>query len=447
MNSQSLDDLIARVNASVVDVAEAAPHEHLYAPPTVSPSHVHDTKSVLSSAGLSYFMQHIAHGARHSAHAYLLLTSDEFIEQAYRQGFRREADATGYANLNQQLAAGLPYLLALDILARSAEGQVSAPPWQFTRADRLLLALNRVAKRLRLARLMRPVWQIYEGMLRRDQLLELAAGLPAFIAEALAPLQQTQRQQAHLEMAMLRLARVSDQAASEVACVSDAELSAYYVAFEAANRGSQDEITAKLAPYTDWARALAEQAGQYPVLDIGCGRGEWLKWLQQHGLRATGLDINADMVALCQAQDLLAEQGHALAVLRTQPSDSLAAITAFHVIEHLAFPYLYALVAESIRCVRPGGSVLFETPNPENVLVGSHTFYHDFTHRNPITPAAITFLLSFHGFERISILRLNPYPAHAKVPGDDALTARVNGHFCGPQDFAVIAYRPAVSDA
>jgi hypothetical protein len=84
-----------------------------------------------------------------------------------------------------------------------------------------------------------------------------------------------------------------------------------------------------------------------------------------------------------------------------------------------------------------GGAVLFETPNPENVLVGSHTFYHDFTHRNPITPTAISFLLKNQGFDDIDIIRSSPYPEEAKVPGNDPLTERVNGHLCGPQDFAV----------
>jgi hypothetical protein len=84
-----------------------------------------------------------------------------------------------------------------------------------------------------------------------------------------------------------------------------------------------------------------------------------------------------------------------------------------------------------------GGRVLFETPNPENVLVGSHTFYHDFTHRNPVTPTAISFLLKHLGFDEIDIIRSSPYPAEAKVPGNDPLTERVNGHLCGPQDYAV----------
>ena len=82
-------------------------------------------------------------------------------------------------------------------------------------------------------------------------------------------------------------------------------------------------------------------------------------------------------------------------------------------------------------------------PNPENVLVGSHTFYHDPTHRNPVTPTAISFLLSYLGFSDVEVRRFNPYPEEAKVPGDDPLTARVNGHLCGPQDYAVVGRKAA----
>jgi O-antigen chain-terminating methyltransferase len=144
------------------------------------------------------------------------------------------------------------------------------------------------------------------------------------------------------------------------------------------------------------------------------------------------------MVDACLAQGLNARCTDALTFLRSLPTGSVAAVTGFHIIEHLPFDYLFALVQESYRVLVEGGSVLFETPNPENVLVGSHTFYHDFTHRNPVTPSAISFLLKYHRFEAIDIIRSSPYPEEAKVPGNDPLTERVNGHLCGPQDFAVL---------
>jgi len=97
---------------------------------------------------------------------------------------------------------------------------------------------------------------------------------------------------------------------------------------------------------------------------------------------------------------------------------------------------------QAYRALVPGASILLETPNPENILVGSHTFYHDPTHRNPLTPNSVAFFLRYCGFADPEIRRLHPYPEAARVQGDDDLTARVNGHLCGPQDFAVIARKP-----
>jgi O-antigen chain-terminating methyltransferase len=199
-------------------------------------------------------------------------------------------------------------------------------------------------------------------------------------------------------------------------------------------------VLAKLAIYDHWLATNVPHADRlsHQIVDIGCGRGEWISYVRQKGRDATGIDVNPVMVDACRAQGFDARNTDAVKFLRSLPTGSVAAVTGFHIIEHLPFDYLFALVQESYRVLVEGGSVLFETPNPENVLVGSHTFYHDFTHRNPVTPSAITFLLKYHRFEEIDIIRSSPYPEEAKVPGNDPLTERVNGHLCGPQDFAVL---------
>jgi O-antigen chain-terminating methyltransferase len=89
--------------------------------------------------------------------------------------------------------------------------------------------------------------------------------------------------------------------------------------------------------------------------------------------------------------------------------------------------------------------IIFETPNPENLLVATHTFYHDPTHKNPITPTGIEFLARYTGFSSTEIMRLHPYPQEAKIKGMDPLTERVNGHFCGPQDFAIVGRKPGLT--
>lgn len=223
---------------------------------------------------------------------------------------------------------------------------------------------------------------------------------------------------------------------------ADGRLDGYYLAFEDEFRGSQDDIRTTQLAYLADIRSAGAGGPADPVLDLGCGRGEWLAILSEQGLCAGGVDTNAAMAELCRERGLEVAQRDALGLLAELPDASLGAVTAFHLIEHLPFAVLHDLVAHAHRALRPGGILILETPNPENVLVGSHTFYHDPTHRNPMTPAATRFLVRYFGFAEPEIRRLHPYPEGAKVPGTDPLTERVNGHLCGPQDFAVIACKP-----
>lgn len=230
-------------------------------------------------------------------------------------------------------------------------------------------------------------------------------------------------------------------AAPQLPGAGPGELDAFYLAFEMAFRGPEAEVEYHLeeyAPQIERALSVGTLA-----LDLGCGRGEWLRVLQRRGLEPRGVDASPAMVAACRAEGLHAEESDALAALASAPSDSHALISALHLAEHLEFPTLFALVAQAGRVLKPGGLLILETPNPENVLVGSHTFYHDPTHRNPLTPGSMSFLLGYHGFTGVEVLRFNPYPPEARVPGEGVLTERWNGAFCGPTDFAVVGARGA----
>ena len=220
------------------------------------------------------------------------------------------------------------------------------------------------------------------------------------------------------------------------------KLDAFYLQFENQCRGDETEIREQLAIYLPRLQALPVLSADTPLLDIGSGRGEWLGLLRDQGIAARGVDISAILARHCTEQGLEVALQDAVAFLRGQPDASLGAITAFHVIEHLPFETLFSLVEECQRVLTPGGLLLFETPNPENVQVGSHTFYHDPTHRNPVTPTMIEHLLRHLGLVDIDIERLHPYPEEARTPGLDPLTERINGAFCGPQDFAVFARKP-----
>lgn len=223
-------------------------------------------------------------------------------------------------------------------------------------------------------------------------------------------------------------------------------LERYYVLFEDFHRGKADDLAKHFSIYDNWIATLPAKS-EGGVLDLGCGRGEWLDYLSATGRVVKGIDANAGMIERCRERGLDTEQADLLTWLRAQPDASLVAVTAFHVVEHLPFATLYELVGHCFRVLKPGGKILFETPNPENILVGSHTFYHDYTHRNPVTPTALQFLVRYHGFTGIDVIRSSPYPDDARVVGDDLLTDRVNGHLCGPQDYAVIAHKPSESAA
>ncbi|AQV96486.1 methyltransferase domain-containing protein [Cupriavidus necator] len=469
MNVPNIDALIARIKAEAASqteaqaelqtTAQAAGAEFVQLPPVRLPR---------------------AAAPRNPRDRLYGTTDDAFVDEVYRLMLGRDADPAGMRNYLDRLEAGEPRLAIAARLRLSGEGR-ARKRWMpgLGMAIGLVLA-QRVLDRLRLGRI--PAW-LLRRLDRRCAARAGAEGLPLAVSElrhatqkgfaswhhALQSLSSlTLRHERALQAVQARVttleadlavaredARYLREVASRQGGGAPAPMAppllapdlidAYYVAFEDANRGSREDIRAKLAVYDDWLDQVASAGGT--VADIGCGRGEWLQLLGERGIAARGVDTNPVMVDLCRAQGLNAETGDAVGWLRAQPDASLAGITAFHVIEHLPFEYLYAMVVEARRVLVPGGRLLFETPNPENLLVGSHTFYHDFSHRNPVTPAAIRFLLSYHGFGDIGFVRSSPYPAEARVPGDDPLTERVNGHLCGPQDYAVIARKPAPAAA
>jgi O-antigen chain-terminating methyltransferase len=226
----------------------------------------------------------------------------------------------------------------------------------------------------------------------------------------------------------------------------DDDLTRYYLTLESVFRGDPDRIRAQLA--TDYLAAVIkvkDEAGEGLCLDLGCGRGEWLDVLATHGFAAKGVDLNPAMAGEARSRGLDVTVGDALAFLRQLPDDSVLAVSAFHLVEHLDFPTLYRVIAECRRVLKAGGLLILETPNPENIWVATHTFHHDPTHDNPLTPASLEFLVNHHGLETVAVPRLHPYPADARLPGNDPVTERLNAMTCGGQDFAVIARKTAVA--
>jgi SAM-dependent methyltransferase/uncharacterized coiled-coil protein SlyX len=219
-------------------------------------------------------------------------------------------------------------------------------------------------------------------------------------------------------------------------------LDSLYVFLEDNLRGKRDEIKKRLQVYLPIIKKSNAGLKNSHILDIGCGRGEWLELLKETGLYARGLDLNKIMIRICRERGLNAIESEALSFLKDMSDQSLGAVTCFHLIEHYGFEFLVGLLKEILRVLKPGGLVILETPNPDNVLVGSRNFYLDPTHNKPLPSPLIKLVLESCGFSKVKIMCLNPYEDDARIKNDDFETSkRFNDYFYGPQDYAVIGYK------
>ncbi|HZW23317.1 class I SAM-dependent methyltransferase [Noviherbaspirillum sp.] len=255
----------------------------------------------------------------------------------------------------------------------------------------------------------------------------------------LAGLRQELRR--HMQAVALSAAPQAAPAAPAHAVTASAfDADAFYTEFERAFRGSREDILDRLKVYLPYLEPLRGDAAAR-IVDVGCGRGEWLELLGSEGFKALGVDMNAAMVSACRERGLAAECDDAIAYLRRQPEGSVAAVTGFHIIEHLPFETLVALFDAALHALRKDGLIIFETPNPENLMVGACNFYTDPTHLHPVVPAVAEFMVRQRGFARAELLRLHPYPANLQLIEDSDVARRVNQALYGPQDYAVIAWK------
>jgi len=210
---------------------------------------------------------------------------------------------------------------------------------------------------------------------------------------------------------------------------------AFYVEFEDKFRGSGEDVKERVKVYLPYIEDLPFDKDEVEVLDVGCGRGEWLDLLQENGYKAKGIDLNRVMVSQCSEMGLDVEEHDVIDYLSSLSSESLNVITGFHIIEHLPFETQMKLFEESYRVLKKGGMVIFETPNPENIIVGACNFYTDPTHRNPIPPTVSEFMAKSINFDSIEIKRLN---GNFGVTFEDSF---LNHQFASQLDYAVIGYK------
>jgi SAM-dependent methyltransferase len=224
----------------------------------------------------------------------------------------------------------------------------------------------------------------------------------------------------------------------EEARISDA----FFAAFDEQFRGTRTATKERLRVYLPFLQEVKSVVGDHPVVDLGCGRGEWLELLQEEGIQGKGVDRNRVLVDECRQSGLDVVESDLLAYLCSLPDRSVGAVTGFHVVEHLPFALLLTVFDETVRVLQPGGIAIFETPNPQNMLVSTEEFYIDPTHRHPLPSSLLKFVAEVKGLARVKVLYLHPFPeAHQVQEAGLEVARRFNQLFYGPRDYAVIGWK------
>lgn len=414
------------------------------------------------------------------------LDDEDFLRNAYRIVLGREIDGVGRNNYLTALKQGqISVIRVLSGLRRSAEGRAHGAKirWLMPAAllDRLVnfpiigrffepllvfivrsttnqrlsilserhndiildvnSALSSIRKNQTISRKNQiDIEQKFEDMKKRmEEAIDTATS-------ALSELRATRSEVARQRTALgqfLEVARGKStlETQSSLMEIEEAGLDTFYVAFENRFRGSTDEISARSERYLPIFRSTFPVTAGGIVLDIGCGRGEFLSLLKCNNISTRGIDINKAMVDEAIGLDLDVIEGDAISYLWNQPENSLAAITGFHIVEHINFKDLIKLFDAARRALMPNGFILFETPNPENLVVGACTFNYDPTHNKPLPPDYLRFVAEARGFKNVRIIREDS-DCDLSHPESGFSPEGINDWFRQPPDYAIYASKP-----
>lgn len=216
----------------------------------------------------------------------------------------------------------------------------------------------------------------------------------------------------------------------------------WYTRIEQSCRGDEAAIEQRLAHYLPFLEAAGAGRPGAPVLDLGCGRGEWLALLARRQLEALGVDNNHAMLAAARQQNLHVVEGDLIEFLHQTDAASLGAVTAFQVVEHLDQGALLELFQQAHRVLKPGGLLLLETPNPENLQVAAYSFWQDPTHVRPLPPPLLAYTAAHFGYDDIRIERTSPWSADLQLQDGSAAARHLEKLLFCAQDYALIARKP-----
>jgi O-antigen chain-terminating methyltransferase len=220
-----------------------------------------------------------------------------------------------------------------------------------------------------------------------------------------------------------------------------------YFLFEERFRGSREDIKQRQFTFIPYFENCSN------VLDIGCGRGEFLEILRSKGIGGTGVDIDEDMIAYCKSLELTAVLSDAIRYIQDLEDNSLDGIFIDQVVEHLEPDYLIRLLALCQRKLKCGCSIIVETVNPLSFFSFAN-FFIDLTHKHPVHPQTLHFLLDSNGFRDIEVKYLAPVTKESKLqplpvpdgPEGSRVSIEIynqnigmlNNILFGPQDYAMI---------
>lgn len=354
--------------------------------------------------------------------SFLELAPDLFVDQAYRQLLGREADLPSRNQYVTALLIGaLDRIEILDALCRSEEGRACgaqvAGLHSKAQQRRILFGIPLFGRLLRLARwvknmpsLLRMCAEMLQSGHRLTQLSIDMLDRHHRAEQRLDSLEscfddlrmETRRAVAEQRRCLLELnpatGSIPLQSSPAPNTASDFSNS-IYAGFEDAFRGSPEQVRQGLVVYLPLIRETADRHPGLPVVDLGCGRGEWLELLAQERIPSKGVDLNPVVVEPLAAAGFDVVHSDVFAFLAGLPDASAAAVTSFHLIEHLPYDLWIPFLDQIRRILVPGGIALVETPNPRNILVGSGDFYRDPTHRAPVFPDTLSFFGQMRGFD------------------------------------------------
>jgi len=145
------------------------------------------------------------------------------------------------------------------------------------------------------------------------------------------------------------------------------------------------------------------------LLEIGCGRGDFLEAFAQQGLQCSGVDLSEYSVRSARGKDIKKCD----VATETLPYDDATFDYVYHksLIEHLYSPE--NLTKETFRVLKPGGRVIILTPDWVSQM---KVFYEDFTHCRPYDASAVSDLLKVYGFSNIEAQKFYQLPVVWKYP-------------------------------